>query len=111
MHPNETPPLINFAAYVWTPEDTKEYLDHNPLPKDFTWRHKDGGLRPVQPSYSVESYGKWLRETPNFQGLFEEVHRVIVHAGAKLPDIDTVAAELLRRHPRRQFGAESEGFL
>jgi hypothetical protein len=96
-------PLIDFGALTWSPDDTKDYLDDNPLPVGFTWKHKDGGLRPVQPSYSVPSYGKWLRETPNFQGLFEEIHRIIVHAGVKLPDAQQVAAELLKRHPQRQF--------
>lgn len=95
--------LIDFSALTWTADDTKQYLDSNPLPVGFTWKHKDGEHRLVQPSYKVESYGKWLRESPNFQGLFEEIHRVIVAAGSRLPDAEAVAAELLRRWPKRDF--------
>jgi hypothetical protein len=111
--------LGDALAASWSAEDTRDYLDTNPLPPGFTWRHKDGtgtttspaglvltGQRPVQPSYSVASYGKWLRETPNFQGLFEEIHRIILRAGATLPDIEAIAAELVRRHPHHEFAAE-----
>lgn len=96
---------INFELLTWSADDTREYLDANPLPVDFTWKHKDGGQRPVQPSHTqVNGYGKWLRETPYYQGLFEEIHRIVASAGAHLPDIESVVAELLRRHPSRQFG-------
>ncbi len=66
----------------WTPEDTQEFLTANPLPSDFTWDHRDGGKRPVVPSHSYlkGGYGKWLRETPYFQGLFELCHDVLLHA-------------------------------
>ena len=103
MTDKPTEHLIDWAAHVWTADDTKEYLDSNPLPVGFTWKHKDGEHRLVQPSYKIESYGKWLRESPNFQGLFEEIHRLIVAQGSRLPDIDTVAAELVRRWPKRDF--------
>lgn len=79
---------------TWTPDDTLEYLSANPLPKNFVWKHKHAGLVPVQPTYAVADYGKWLRETPNFQGLFELIHAQIMSAGAKLPDIQTITAQL-----------------
>lgn len=97
MH--ELPPQIS----AWTKADTIEYLATNPLPIGFRWRHRDGQLAEVRPKYSVESYGKWLHDTPYFQGLFELVHELIVAAGAKLPDIDTIAQQL------EQIRREREG--
>lgn len=56
-----------------------KYLNTNPLPLTFTWTHRDGGKRHVQPSHrNVTGYGKWLRETPYFQGLFELIHDILV---------------------------------
>lgn len=102
MDDSEDFKLVDFAAHVWTADDTKEYLDANPLPAGFTWKHKDGGQRPVQPTYGVSSYGKWLRETPNFQGLFEEIHRTLA-AGSMLPSAEELARTLLARWPERRF--------
>lgn len=79
-------------AQPWTKDDTADYLAANPLPVDFRWKHRDGTLQVVHPSYRTSGgYGKWLRETPYFPGLFEEIHDVIVEAGARLPDIDEIA--------------------
>lgn len=62
----------------WTRDHTMLYLNSNPLPLSFKWTHRDGGERPVQPSHrSVTGYGKWLRETPYFQGLFELIHDIL----------------------------------
>lgn len=84
-----------------------DYLSSNPLPKDFAWRHKNGQLVPVHPSYAVEAYGKWLHDTPYFQGLFELVHDLILAAGSALPDIATIAGQLTRIRKER----ESQGKL
>lgn len=71
-----------WAPVVWTQEHTQEYLAANPLPVDFLWPHRDGGDRPVVPAHAnlKGGYGKWLRETPYFQGLFELIHDVLVRA-------------------------------
>lgn len=55
------------------------FLSACPLPASFTWPHRDGGERVVMPSHSTlkGGYGKWLRETPYFPGLFEDVHLVL----------------------------------
>ena len=88
---------------AWTLDDTQAYLTANPLPSDFTWRHRDFPAhlpQPVHPSHKnlKGGYGKWLRETPYFPGLFERVHGIILDAGDDLPDPATIAAELRRRY-------------
>jgi hypothetical protein len=88
---------------AWSKDDTQAYLQANPLPAEFRWTHRDhkldpdGGLRVVHPSHSsVENYGKWLRETPYFPGLFELIHGIL--AGAPdLGDAEWLAAELVAR--------------
>jgi hypothetical protein len=82
-------------ALAWTQEHTQEYLKANPLPVDFEWQHRDGGEKPVVPSHSYlkGGYGKWLRETPYFPGLFELVHDVLVRAEL-LGDAEWLAGEL-----------------
>jgi hypothetical protein len=87
----------------WTKADTMEYLSTNPLPQDFAWRHKNGQLTAVQPSYAVSDYGKWLHDTPYFQGLFELIHDLILAAGSTLPDIGAIVAQL------NQIRREREG--
>ncbi len=95
------------ARAVWSKDDTHAYLKANPLPFDFKWPHRDhrsgpdGGLRPVQPNHkSVADYGKWLRETPYFPGLFELVHEILAEA-PDLGDADWLAGELNARRTRR----------
>lgn len=74
-----------------------KYLNANPLPVTFKWTHRDGGDRTVQPSHkSVTGYGKWLRETPYFQGLFELIHDVLTPLDA-LGDSDWLVAQIRRR--------------
>jgi hypothetical protein len=79
----------------WSREDTQRYLTANPLPSDFTWKHRDdlrGQRRPVVPSYRIRGgFGKWLRETPYFPGLFELVHEILFHAPYLLPTPELVA--------------------
>lgn len=79
------------------------YLNANPLPMSFRWKHRDfpeGPERPVQPSHkSVAAYGKWLRETPYFQGLFELVHAVL-EAAPELGDCEWLAEEIIKRRVR-----------
>jgi hypothetical protein len=85
----------------WSQNDTEEFLNIEPLPAGFKWRLTKstsrgdrGALVDVQPAHRDLSYGKWLRETPYFQGLFELVHQVVIDAGAELPSADEIAARL-----------------
>jgi hypothetical protein len=56
----------------WTSNATMRYLNDFPLPRWLCWPHRDGGEQPVRPSHEkVIGFGKWLRETPYFPGLFE----------------------------------------
>lgn len=69
---------------LWTPDDTEAWLSENPLPVDFKWPHRDRSptgepnLQLVLPSYRLhKGYGFWLRTTPYFPGLFEEIHEIL----------------------------------
>lgn len=85
----------------WNRDATMRYLNANPLPAAFKWPHRDGGERHVLPSHrNVTGYGKWLRETPYFQGLFELIHLILDQAPGELGDGDWLAAEI-RRHQQR----------
>jgi hypothetical protein len=95
------------SGATWSKDDSQAYLKANPLPVEFRWPHRDhrdapdGGLRPVQPAHkSVESYGKWLRETPYFPGLFELAHEILA-AAPDLGDADWLASELSARRSRK----------
>lgn len=102
----------------WTDDDVMRWLDDFPLPADFTWtrtdRVKDTGEKiltpntPVRPSHHGVAYGKWLRETPYFPGLFERIRDIIqaiptADAGGVLPTPEQLA-EMLRtdRRPGQQ---------
>ena len=66
------------SAEPWTRDATMRYLNEYPLPRDFKWPHRDGGWREVWPTHrAITAYGKWLRETPYFQGLFELIHAIV----------------------------------
>ena len=69
------------SSLSWTLDCTMRLLNGLSLPKDFTWPHRDGGEQTVWPRHSaVVGYGKWLRETPYFPGLFELAHDILVDA-------------------------------
>jgi len=71
---------------AWTPENTQDFLSRAPLPASFRWTHRDGGKSAVVPSYRLTGgYGKWLRETPYFPGLFEEIHGILARLGDAEP--------------------------
>lgn len=61
------------SSATWTGDMTMRYLNAYPLPRSFTWPHRDDDKdRAVMPAHgTVTGYGKWLRETPYFPGLFE----------------------------------------
>jgi hypothetical protein len=82
---------------TWTKEHTQAWLTGNPLPAGLRWHHRDGGVRTVTPRYRLTAgYGKWLRETPYFPGLFEAVHEILsaIPNEAVLPAPDEVARRL-----------------
>lgn len=71
--------------HVWNSDATERWLKVNPLPVDFMWPHRDKGpdgkpkMAQVLPSYNLhKGYGFWLRTTPYFPGLFEEIHAILV---------------------------------
>lgn len=90
----------------WTDDDVMRWLDDFPLPADFTWtrvdRTKDTREKiytantPVRPAHLGVAYGKWLRETPYFPGLFEQIRDIIqaVPAGVAMPTPDELAERL-----------------
>ena len=99
--------LIPLPA-AWSPENTQAYLTANPLPASFRWMHRDGSESAVVPSYRLTGgYGKWLRETPYFPGLFEEIHGVLVRWPDEkpLPDPDQLAKIL---HETRKARGEQQ---
>jgi hypothetical protein len=102
--------LPNLPA-AWSSDDTMHALTAHPLPESFTWTHRDGGEHPVQPAHSrlKGGYGKWLRETPYFPGLFEEIHAILV----RLPDDQPITAQAIadELHARRRLRGEQLGLL
>ena len=76
----------------------KRYLCAYPLPPDFHWFGKQ-----VLPKHRTlkGGYGKWLAETPNHQGLFEAICRILIPARI-LPTQD----ELVFQLNREQVSAE-----
>jgi hypothetical protein len=86
----------------WSRDATMRYLNANPLPAAFRWRHRDGGERAVQPSHkNIASYGKWLRETPYFQGLFELIHDILYNA-TDLGDAEWLVEEIAKTQARTE---------
>lgn len=92
--------FLNIETQAWTPDHTEAWLKTNPLPVDFLWPHRDKNadglprLVPVLPSYQLhKGYGFWLRTTPYFPGLFEEIHAILVRVppDAALPTPDELA--------------------
>lgn len=96
----------------WTDDDVERWLTHFPLPADFTAtrvdRVKDTGEKihtpdtPVRPAHLGVAYGKWLRETPYFPGLFERIRDIIraIPVGGRLPTPDELAAQLRQPAPQ-----------
>ena len=95
-------------AAVWTSDDTERYLREYPLPADFRWPHRDKAddgsevLAPVLPAYRIhKGYGFWLRTTPYFPGLFEEIHEILLTIGDELPTSERLADLLTQRRIAR----------
>lgn len=79
-----------------------QYLNENPLPSSFRWEHRDGGQRAVQPSHrAITGYGKWLRETPYFKGLFELIHSILANV-AEVEGPEWLAEEIAKKKLRME---------
>lgn len=91
---------------IWSRDATMRCLNQWPLPPDFVWPHRDdaGKERPVRPIHAaVIGYGKWLRETPYFPGIFELAHDILTDA----PDeIDAAWLPAQLQELRAKYGAE-----
>ena len=90
---------------TWTRDNTMQYLNLNPLPLTFKWHHRDdpeGTERTVMPAHrNVTGYGKWLRETPYYQGLFELIHDILFSAD-ELGDPEWLASEIQKQRTKNQ---------
>lgn len=91
---------------AWSRDDSMRYLNQVPLPAWFRWHHRDDAdpksTRVARPVHSaVTGYGKWLRETPYFPGLFELVHEVLVKA-EELGDSEWLGHEVKKFHEAEQ---------
>lgn len=91
-------------ANDWTDDDVMHWLNDFPLPADFRWtkvertKDKERIETPdslVLPSHRGVDYGKWLRETPYFPGLFEQI-RDIIFASDVLPTPEELAEKLYK---------------
>jgi hypothetical protein len=101
----------------WTTDDTEAFLTKVPLPTDFRWdrTEKHGSDKRILPDQSVlpdyrikKGYGFWLRTTPYFPGLFEEIHDILLRwpDDEAMPSADQLA-EVLRE--RRKAQGEQQG--
>ena len=94
-------PTAHQLMAPWSSDDTEKFLNDTLLPVDFLWTHDDGTQKPVQPRGGIKNgYGFWLRYTPYFPGLFEEVHDVLLtwKGSAEMPrNRDELASELSTR--------------
>lgn len=96
---------------AWSHDDTASWLTRFGLPVDFRWDKtvKEDGVKVVVPDQLVlptyrlsKGYGFFLRTTPYFPGLFEEIHDILLRAGddqAITPE--WVAEQLLARKKAR----------
>jgi hypothetical protein len=108
--------MIELPTPAWTPDDTERWLTEYALPADFLWPHRDAkadgteNLQAVLPSYRLsKGYGFWLRTTPYFPGLFEEIHAVMLSLGEKLPEDGADLAQMLTER-RRLRGQQTSLF-
>jgi len=92
----------------WTKDDVQRWLTDYPLPPDFVWRGKK-----VEPSHRTlkGGFGKWLRETPYHQGLFEEICQLIrnMRPGQAMPSPRELARLLTDRPQPAQLPIADAG--
>lgn len=92
------------ASGIWSQTDTENWLKNFPLPPDFKWPDDQKKERVVIPTYHVKKgYGFWLRTTPYFPGLFEEIHLILSLAPADFfVTPEWLAGELNKRRPAKE---------
>lgn len=101
MSTRDTEPLVPFTVPPWSVLQTESWLTEYPLPADFTWLDRYGKERAVLPTYKVRGYGKWLKDTPYFPGLFEEAHDILARASADtVLSPEWLAEQLNARRPK-----------
>lgn len=106
MTDNQTPNLLGIPA--WTAVQTEGWLTEYPLPVGFTWPDRYGKPRAPMPSYRLKGgYGKWLRETPYFPGLFERCHEILL----KAPDDALLTPEWLAEELNKQRAEQTATLL
>lgn len=88
---------------VWSKSDTQKWLNEQAVPlfaDELVWRDQHGDARRVAPSHQFlkGGYGYWLATGPQFPGLFEQIHRLVLNwqGGAKVPTGPEILAELNR---------------
>lgn len=100
-HPENDGQLLPMLP--WTQIQTEGFLTEFPLPASFMWPDRYGKERSPMPKYRVSGgYGKWLRETPYFPGLFELVHDILVRAPEDAVLTPEWVADRLNEHRRAQ---------
>ena len=77
--------------------DTIAILNRIGLPSWFSWNGKQ-----VLPTYRIEAFGKWLKETPYHRGLFAECHEALVSNYAEIETADDLADVVERRLQARR---------
>ena len=75
---------------AWSHQDSVEWLNREgvPLfPDCLLWPDDRDVIRLVAPAHPClkGGYGKWLKDTPYFPGLFELVHGLVADWGLRLP--------------------------
>ncbi len=92
--------LVQLPSEPWTADDTEAFLTRFALPTEFRWdrTEKRDGVKvaipdqAVLPDYRIsKGYGFWLRTTPYFPGLFEEIHEILLRA----PEDQEITSEWL----------------
>jgi hypothetical protein len=88
---------------VWAKGDTINWLNEQAVPlfpNELLWRDAYGKIRHVVPVHGrlIGGYGYWLATGPQFPGLFELIHRLVLNwsGGAKVPTGPEILAELNR---------------
>lgn len=91
----------------WGHINTENWLTEHKLPVDFCWPDDHGVNRPVLNKHKLsKGYGYWLRTTPYFPHLFEDIHEILARCPLdQLQSQEYVVDEL---NKRRKQGTQGE---